>query len=144
MSVKSLANNRHSVNISYCGCCDYFFGNLLNKIYLQVFDREESSYVGFPGSSAGKESTCNAGDPSSGRFPGEGIGYPLQYSWAALVAQIVKNLPAMQETWVLSWEDPQLRGHNNPFQYSFLENPSGQRNLTGYTSGCCKESDTTE
>ena len=61
---------------------------------------------GFPGSSAGKESTCNVGDPGlitgSGRSPGEGIGYPLQYSWASLVTQMVKNLPAMQETWVLS------------------------------------------
>ena len=60
--------------------------------------------VGFPGSSAGKESACNAGDPGSipgsGRFPGEGIGCPLQYSWASLVAQTVKNPPAMQETWV--------------------------------------------
>ena len=57
-----------------------------------------------PGSSAGKESTCNAGDPNlvpgSGRSPGEGIGYPLQYSWASLVAQIVKNQRAVQETWV--------------------------------------------
>ena len=46
--------------------------------------------VGFPGSSAGKESTCNAGDsgsiPGSGISPGEGIGYPLQYSWASLLA----------------------------------------------------------
>ena len=60
--------------------------------------------LGFPGSSVGKESTCNAGDPDSiaglGRSAGEGIGYPLQYSWASLVAQLVKNLPAMQETWV--------------------------------------------
>ena len=60
--------------------------------------------MGFPGSSAGQESICNAGDPSSiprlGRFPGEGNGYPLQYSWASLVAQMVKNLPAMWETWV--------------------------------------------
>ena len=67
---------------------------------------------GFPGSSAAEESTCNVGDPSSipgsGRSPGEGIGYPLQYSWASLVAQLVKNLPAIQETWVQSlvWEDP--------------------------------------
>ena len=56
--------------------------------------------VGFPDSSVGKESTCNAGDPGSipgGRPAGEGIGYPLQYSWASLVAQLVKNLPAMQE-----------------------------------------------
>ena len=59
---------------------------------------------GFLGSLAGKESTCNAGDPGSipglGSSPGEGIGYLLQYSWAAPVAQMVKNLPAMQETWV--------------------------------------------
>ena len=52
----------------------------------------------------GKESACNAGDPGSipgsGRFPGEGIGYSFQYSWASLVAQLVKNLPAMQETLV--------------------------------------------
>ena len=60
--------------------------------------------LGFPGSSADKESACNAGDTGStlglGRFPGEGIGYPLQYSWASLVALIVKNLPAIKETWV--------------------------------------------
>ena len=68
--------------------------------------------MGLLGSSAGKESACNAGDlgstPGSGRSPGEGIGYPLQYSWASLVAQMVKNLPAMWETWVqsLGWEDP--------------------------------------
>ena len=52
----------------------------------------------------GKESACNEGDPGSipgsGRSIGEGIGYPFQYSWASLVAQLVKNLPAMQETWV--------------------------------------------
>ena len=56
-----------------------------------------------PDSSVGEESACNAGDPGlipeSGRSPGEGIGYPLQYSWVSLVAQMVKNLPAMQETW---------------------------------------------
>ena len=60
----------------------------------------------FPGSSAGIESTWNAGDPGlipgSGRSTGEGIGYPLQYSWAPLVAQMVKNLPSMRETWVPS------------------------------------------
>ena len=59
-------------------------------------------YKGFPCSSVGKESACSAGDPSSipglGRSPAEGIGYPLQYSWASLVAQPVKNLPAVQET----------------------------------------------
>ena len=56
--------------------------------------------------------------PESGRSAGEGIGYPLQYSWASLVAQLVKNLPAMQETWVrsLGWEDPPEKGeatHSN-------------------------------
>ena len=58
--------------------------------------------MGFPDSSVGKESACNAEDassiPGSGRSAGEGIGDPLQYSWASLVAQLVKNLPAMQET----------------------------------------------
>ena len=62
--------------------------------------------LGFPGSSLDKESICNAGDPGSipgsGRCTGEGIGYPLQYSWASLLAQLVKNPPAMQETWVWS------------------------------------------
>ena len=55
-------------------------------------------------SSVGKESTCNAGDPGSipvsGRSTGEGIGYPIQYTWVSLVAQLVKNPPAVQETWV--------------------------------------------
>ena len=68
--------------------------------------------MGFPDSSVGKEPYCNARDsgsiPGSGRSLGEGIGYPLQYSWASLVAQLVKNPPAMWETWVqcLGWEDP--------------------------------------
>ena len=61
---------------------------------------------GFPGGSAGKQSACNAGDPSSipglGRSAGEGIGYPLQSAWASLVAQLVKNPPTMWETWVRS------------------------------------------
>ena len=57
---------------------------------------------GFPDSSGGEESACNAGDPGLipmlGRSAGEGIGYPLQYSWASLEAQLVKNLPAIQAT----------------------------------------------
>ena len=67
-------------------------------------------------SPVGKESTCNAGGPSSipglRRFTREGIGYPLQYTWASLVAQLVKNPPAMRETWVrsLGWEDPLEKG----------------------------------
>ena len=73
--------------------------------------------VFFPHSSVGKESACNAGDPSLipglGRPSGEGIGYLLQYSWASLAAQLVKkNPPAMQETWVqsLGWEGPLEKG----------------------------------
>ena len=72
--------------------------------------------MSFPGSSAGKESTGNAGDPSlvpeSGRSVREGIGYPLQYSWASLVAELVNNPPAMRETWVqsLGWEDSLEKG----------------------------------
>ena len=79
-------------------------------------------------SSVGKESACNAGDPSSipgsGRSSGEGIGYPFQYSWASLVAQLVKNPPAMLETWVwsLGWEDPLQMGKATQLQYSGLAN----------------------
>ena len=62
------------------------------------------STMGFPDSSVDKESGCNAGDPGSipglRRYPGEGIGYPLQYSWESLVAQLVNNPPAIWETWV--------------------------------------------
>ena len=74
------------------------------------------AWRGFPDSSVGKESTHNAGDPSLipglGRSAGEGIGYPLQYSWAFVVAQLVKNRPAMRKTWVpsLGWEDPLEKG----------------------------------
>ena len=73
-------------------------------------------YRGFPDSSVGKETTCNARDPSSipgiRRFPGDGIVYLLQYSWAPLVAQLVKNLSTMRETRVrsLGWENPLEKG----------------------------------
>ena len=81
-----------------------------------------------------KKSTCNAGDsisiPGSGRSPGEGLGYPLQYSWASLVAQTVKNPPAIQGTWIrpLGWEnhlEKRIPGERNsyPLQYSGLKNP---------------------
>ena len=75
-----------------------------------------TSTAGFPDSSVGKESTCKSEDPSSipgsGRSTGEGMCNPLQYSWASLVAQLVKNLPAMQETPVqfLGWENPLEKG----------------------------------
>ena len=72
--------------------------------------------MGFPYSPVGKESTCNAGDP--GLIPGsgatgEGIGYPLQCSWASLMTQVVNNLHAMWNTWVrsLGWEDPPGKGN---------------------------------
>ena len=90
-----------------------------------------------PGSSAGKETACNAGDlgsiPGSERSPGERIGYPLQYSQASLVARMVKNLPAMRETWVQ--------------EYSSIlawRIPNEQRSLVGYSPRGHKESDTTE
>ena len=72
--------------------------------------------LGFPDSSVGNESACNAGDPGlipgPGRSTGEGKGYLLQHSWASLVTQLVKNPPAMWETWVqsLGWEDPLEKG----------------------------------
>ena len=87
---------------------------------------------------SGKEPTCSAqvaGDtgsiPELGRSPGEGIGYAVQYSWVSLVAQTVKNLPAMWEIWVrsLGWEDPLEKGLATPV---FLpEKFRGQRSLVG-------------
>ena len=99
---------------------------------------------GFPGSSASKESACNARDPGliSGleRYPGEEIGYPLQYSWASLLAQMVQNLPAVWETWVqfLGWEYPLEEGMAT--HSSFLPGESlGQRSLAGYSPWDGKE-----
>ena len=109
--------------------------------------------MGFPDSSVGEESTCNTGDPSSipglGRSPGEGIGYPLQYSWASLVAQLVKKAPANAGDVRDSGSTPGSGkspggGHGNALQYSCLENPSGQRSLVGYSPWGRKESDMTE
>ena len=82
---------------------------------------------GFPDSSVGKESACNAGDhgwiPGSRRSTKEWTGYPLQYSWSSLVVQLVKNLPAIRETWVqsLGGKIPWKR-EVYPLQYSGLEN----------------------
>ena len=101
-------------------------------------------YVGFPGGSAGKESTCNVGDPGSipglGRSAGDGIGYPLQYSWASLVAQLVKNLPAVVGD--LGWEDPLEEGLATHSSILAWRIPHGQRSLVGYTPWGRKESDT--
>ena len=90
-----------------CSICNKHGNNILG-IHL--------AFLGLPGSSAGKESACNAGYsrsiPGLGRSSGEGIGCPLQYFWAFLVAQTVKNPPAVLETWIqcLGWEDTLEKG----------------------------------
>ena len=106
---------------------------------------EQEIQRGFPGSSAGKKSACDSGEPGSSPglvgFPGEGIGYPLQYSWASLVESAcngghLDSIPGLEKS-------PEV-DHGNPFQYSCLENPHGHRSLAGYSPWGCKESDTTE
>ena len=120
-----------------------------------------SGFMGFPGSSAGKESTCNAGDssaiPELGRSPGEGTSYPLQYSgletsmdcigylhqysWASLVAQLVKNPPAVCEAWVLSVGGEELLEKGPSTHSSIL----AWREFHGlYSPWGSKESDITE
>ena len=75
-------------------------------IYDESVNLYIQNYLGFPNSSVVKESACNAEEPrlipGLESSTGEGIGYPLQYSWASLMAQLIKNLPVMQETWVQS------------------------------------------
>ena len=95
--------------------------------------------MGFPGISAGKESACNVGDPSlipgSGRSPGEGINNQLEYSWASLLAQTVKNPPEMREIWIqsLGWGDPLEK--EMATDSSILPGEShGARSLAGYSS----------
>ena len=107
--------------------------------------------MGFPDSSVGKESTCNAGDPGSipglGRSVGEGIGYPLQYSWASLVTQVIKNPPAMWEAWVrsLGWEDSPEKGkatHSRilawriPIVYGVAESRTRLNNFHSFHENC--------
>ena len=104
-------------NLLNCGICKTITtSNSINiaftsKTFLLLYN-----FLPLSHGSAGKESTCNAGDPSSipgsGRSPGKGMGYPLQYSWASLVAQLVKNPPVMRETCVrsLDWEDTLEKG----------------------------------
>ena len=79
--------------------------------------------------------------PGSGRCAGEGIGYPLQYSWASLVAQLVKNPPAMWETWVesLGWEDPLEKG-----KATHSSNLAWRLPWIVYNPWCHKEPDRTE
>ena len=115
------------------------------ELHLCIFTEVVFKNQGSPGSSAGQESARNAGDPSSipgsGSSSGEGIGYPLQYSWASLVAQTVKNPPATRETW--AGEIPWRRAW--PPTPVFLPGEfHGQRSLAGDSPWGRKESDTTE
>ena len=90
------------------------------SLFLLAGLQEPFISLGFPDSSVDKESSCNAGDPGSisgsGRSSGEGIGYPLQYSWASFLTQLLKNPPAIQETWVqsLGWEESLEKGKAIP------------------------------
>ena len=117
MDVKDGGSSRYRMKL----CC-----NTLKPRSLSVLRGFEK---GFPGSSADKESAFNAGDPSSipgsGRSAGEGIGYPLQDSWASMVAQPIKNLPAMRETWVqsLGWEEPLEKRTATPSSILAWTNP---------------------
>ena len=112
------------------------FDSWVGKIHWRRDRLPTPVFLGFSCGSAGKESACNVGDlgltPGLGRSLGEGKGYPLQYSWASLVAQLVKNLPAMQETWVqpLSWEDPMEKGtatHSSILAWRIPWTPWGHR-----------------
>ena len=95
-----------------------------------------------------KKSTCNAGDPGSipglGRSTGEGIGYPLQYSRASLVIQMVKNPTAIWETWVqsLGWENPVKNGKVSHSSILAWRIPSTEEPGRLHSMGS-KESDTT-
>ena len=83
----------------------YLFNDVCVYIYIHTYIYHIAT--GFPGSTGGKESTCNAKTWFNSwvrKIPGKGRGYMLQYSWASLVAQMVKNLPEMQETWIQSWD----------------------------------------
>ena len=117
------------------------------KYFLQTLYLNHSSLLqGFLDSSVGKESACNARDsssiPGSGSSPGEGRGYPLQYSWASLVAQLVRNPLAVQETWVwsLGWEDPLEKGKATHSSILAWRVPWG----SCIVHGVRKELDTTE
>ena len=106
----------------------WFYQRQQDRESKEELKQKEEKQGGFPGGSAGKESTCNAGDPGfilgSRRSPGEGIGYQLQDSWVSLVAQKVKTSACNAGD---LGSAPRLggsgRGHGNLFQYSCLENP---------------------
>ena len=104
--------NNQDMSIRFQGrrdCVVVLRACLLHKVRVNM-----ALWLGFSDGSAGKQSTCNAGDPGSipgsGRSTGEGIAYPLQYSWASLVAQLVKTPPAMWKTWIgkIPWRRERL------------------------------------
>ena len=111
LMVLSTVSSLHPVWI-----CNCFFEGAHFLFHVVDYKIHLGRVLGFSDSSVGKESPCNVGDPSliprSRKSTGEGIGYQLQHAWASLVAQLVKNLPAMQETWAwsLGWEDPLEKG----------------------------------
>ena len=128
---------------------------LLDATVKLTFISTTDFLMGFPGSSASKESTYKSGDsgviPGLESSPGEGISYPLQFSWASLVAQFIKNLPAVWETWVqsLSWEDPLEKGmatSSNILAWKIpMDRGAWQAAVYGVAnSRTCKELDTTE
>ena len=125
-----------------CGACSAISTDFQPKLWALLCPSPFLYFLllglGFPDSSVGKESACNAGDsgsvPGTGRFSGEGIGYLFQYSWTSLVAELVKNPPAVRETWVrtLGWEDPLEKGKDPtpvfwPGEFHGLYSPRGHR-----------------
>ena len=122
----------------------------LERWYWWNYLQGSNAETGFPGSLAGNKSACKARDPSlipgSGSSPGEGIGYLVQYSWASLVAQTVKNPPAMWKTWVwsLGWEDSlESMATNSSILAQRISMDRGAWQ-TVYSPWSCKELDATE
>ena len=120
--VSMSGNNRHVItwnsSMIWATCFTNFMKPFHKHFHLSLLRHHKMCnwdvtilFMGFSDSSVGKESACIAGDPSSipgmRRSTGEGVGYPFQYSWASLVAKLVKNPPAMRKTWVpsLGWKD---------------------------------------
>ena len=136
------------INLIYvCSCSKNDFSNkggrqiyiLFSSVYLYII-----IHMGFPGSSAGKESTCNAGNPGSipglGRSPGEGIRLPtpifLGFPHGSDGKESTCNVGDLGS--VSEMERSPRRGHGNPLQYSCLKNPHGQRSLVGYSPWDCR------
>ena len=125
LMILSIVSSLHPVWI-----CDYFFEGVHFLFHVVDYKIHLGRVWGFSDRSVGEESTCSAGDPSlipgSEKSAGEGIGYPLQYSWASLVAHLVKNLPAMLEDMdsIPGLGRSPGKGKGYALQYSGLENHS--------------------